>query len=49
MCALSFDDGSHRNFHSYTKTIIFAKRFCIQKAKKINPIYVRNTESSLEQ
>ena len=51
MRALSFDDGSHCNFLSYAKTNFFAKRFYIytQKAKKINPVYVRNTERSLEQ
>ena len=33
-CALSFDDGSHCNFHSYTK-IIFCETFLYtQKAKK---------------
>ena len=32
----------------YTKSKKNAQRFYIQKAKKINPVYVRNTESSLE-
>ena len=31
---LSFDDGSNRNFHSYTKTFFFAKRFYIHKKQK---------------
>ena len=49
-CALSFDDGSHCNFHSYSKTDSFCKTFLYtQIAKKSNPVYVRNTESSLEQ
>ena len=47
-CALSFDDENHLNFHSYTKTN-FLRNVFTQKAKKINPVYVRNTKSSLEQ
>ena len=37
MCALSFDNGSHRNFHSYTKTGMF---LYMQKEEK--PILFTN-------
>ena len=47
MFVLSFDDDSHCNFHSYTKKI--GEMFLYIKGKKNNPVYVRNTESSLEQ
>ena len=33
-CALSFDDGSHCNCRSYTKTNSFAKHFYIHKQQK---------------
>ena len=34
-CKLSFDDGSHCNFHACTKTNLFAERFYTQKVKKL--------------
>ena len=38
---MSFDDGSHRNFHSYTKTNFFAKRFYLyKKQKKLRNVFI---------
>ena len=41
MCALSFTDGSHCNFHLYTKSSFLQNVLYAQKAKQINPVHVR--------
>ena len=41
MCTLSFADGSHSSFHSYTKLFFLRNVLIFTKTKKINPVYVR--------